>query len=782
MKKNFLSRICTGRMPALFLTLSVSLTSPSYAAKKSDESSLDRAFKARREIAIDARAIRSSVERGERVVLPMGERQSIEIALEPHDLRAPDYRAEESVSTTEKRELSRSPVTTLRGEVRRSSIDDLPPGSEARLTLDGARVAGALLGKSVYFVEPVKDFDPTADPASHVIYRSQDVNRDESQAFSCGVAGAVERTLSPPDKVPSLSSFQSPAVPLSHIESLPISGVPFTARIATEADYEFVSQLGGSDAANNEILSILNVVDGVYSKEVGLTFQVAYQHTWTTSNEQYNASGGTDLLGQFRDYWNANYTNVSRDLAHLFSGRDITTGEGGLAYQGSSCGNNPSFAYGFSRRLANAAASYKYGVTAHELGHNLGAVHPQDVNPPSTGLYGSSSCVNTIMGPNDGSATTPTFCGYSRLQIINYMRSQGPCGHTFIRGRIYEADSPSSSNFQPVNGVVVTLRDPSANVRATQSDYNGYYIFLDVISGTYTISVKQNDPAIVASFPASEFSFMNSTSFYINLQTTSLISPLLGANTSIDGPMFFVRQHYIDFLNRAPDDSGLAFWTNEIASCAGNAACIDLKRQNVSAAYFLSIEFQQTGYLVYKLYKAAYGNLPGKPVPVKFADFMPDVQTIGQGVVVGQSGWDTKLESNKQAFVNSFVARAAFTAKYGSLSNSDYVAALNANAGGALSASDVNALVSGLNAGTETRATVLRKIAENKTFDQSEFSRAFVLMQYFGYLRRDPDGAPDTDFSGYNFWLNKLNSFGGDYIRSEMVRSFIVSDEYRDRF
>jgi len=73
-------------------------------------------------------------------------------------------------------------------------------------------------------------------------------------------------------------------------------------------------------------------------------------------------------------------------------------------------------------------------------------------------------------------------------------------------------------------------------------------------------------------------------------------------------------------------------------------------------------------------------------------------------------------------------------------------------------------------------------VAANTTFRQQEQNRAFVLMQYFGYLRRDPNAAPDSDLSGYNFWLNKLNAFGGDYINAEMVKAFIASSEYRLRF
>ena len=84
--------------------------------------------------------------------------------------------------------------------------------------------------------------------------------------------------------------------------------------------------------------------------------------------------------------------------------------------------------------------------------------------------------------------------------------------------------------------------------------------------------------------------------------------------------------------------------------------------------------------------------------------------------------------------------------------------------------------------GRETRASVLRRVAEDADFRSAEFNRAFVLMQYFGYLRRDPDAAPDTSFEGYNFWLGKFNDFGGDYRRAELVKAFLASIEYRQRF
>jgi len=256
----------------------------------------------------------------------------------------------------------------------------------------------------------------------------------------------------------------------------------------------------------------------------------------------------------------------------------------------------------------------------------------------------------------------------------------------------------------------------------------------------------------------------------------------------IDCPDFFVTQHYRDFLGREPDASGLAFWTNEITFCGSDAQCVEAKRINVSAAYFLSIEFQQSGYLVYRFYKAAFGNLPGAPVPVRRSDFLPDAQAIGQGVIVNQGNWQQQLETNKQNYANAFVQRATFTSAYPtSMSSEQFVDALFANAGVTPSASDRNAAINEFAFGATTndpaaRARALRRVAENETLAHQEFNRAFVLMQYFGYLRRNPNDAPDGNFDGYNFWLNKLNQFNGNYIQAEMVKAFLSSIEYRRRF
>jgi hypothetical protein len=213
-----------------------------------------------------------------------------------------------------------------------------------------------------------------------------------------------------------------------------------------------------------------------------------------------------------------------------------------------------------------------------------------------------------------------------------------------------------------------------------------------------------------------------------------------------------------------------------------------VKRINVSAAFFLSIEFQETGYLVYRTYKSGFGNLSGKPVPVVLNNFQRDTQEIGRGVIVGATGWEQVLENNKQAYALDFVQRPEFLATYPDTLTADQVVTqLDTNAGGVLSAAEKANLVAVLGAtpsDVTKRASVLRSVAEDADLKSAEFNKAFVLMQYFGYLRRNPDDPPEAglNFDGYNFWLTKLIQFNGNFVNAEMVKAFIASDEYRHRF
>jgi hypothetical protein len=257
-----------------------------------------------------------------------------------------------------------------------------------------------------------------------------------------------------------------------------------------------------------------------------------------------------------------------------------------------------------------------------------------------------------------------------------------------------------------------------------------------------------------------------------------------GKPNPLDASFFYAQQHYYDFLSRLPDSSGLQFWTNNIESCGADAQCRAVRRVDTSAAFFLSIEFQQTGFLVYRLYKAALPETPARPRALpRYREFVRDTQQVARDVVVGQDGWQQRLEANTVALLDDFVARPEFLSAYpAQLAPAEFVDKLNAQAGGPLSPSERDALVAGMLAGTETRASALRRVAEDDDFKRAELNRAFVLMQYFGYLRRNPDDPPDTSFAGYDFWLSKLDSFGGNYVAAEMVKAFITSSEYRGRF
>ncbi|HEV2826614.1 MAG TPA: hypothetical protein VGW76_03355 [Pyrinomonadaceae bacterium] len=318
------------------------------------------------------------------------------------------------------------------------------------------------------------------------------------------------------------------------------------------------------------------------------------------------------------------------------------------------------------------------------------------------------------------------------------------------------------------------------------------FVFALLITAFAALSVLGQAPTLRI---VTEVPNLPSELYYGNIKVKPLrLRPGTNTPITINDSDFFVNQQYVDFLNRFPDQSGFNFWVNEITSCNGNVGCIAGQRDNVSGAFFLSIEHQETGFLVERMYKAAYGEAQAQStldgnnhallVPiVRRSEFLPDSMQMSNGVVVGKSGWEAVLEANKVAFANDFVSRTRFTTAFPlSMSAAQFVDALNANAGNPLSSSERSSLVNQLTAGTMTRAQVVRAVAEDSDLATAEKNKAFVLMQYLGYLRRDPNTGPDTDYTGYEYWLQKLNNHGGDFHAAQMVRSFLVSGEYLNRF
>ncbi|HXI25898.1 MAG TPA: Calx-beta domain-containing protein [Pyrinomonadaceae bacterium] len=264
----------------------------------------------------------------------------------------------------------------------------------------------------------------------------------------------------------------------------------------------------------------------------------------------------------------------------------------------------------------------------------------------------------------------------------------------------------------------------------------------------------------------------------------------------IDDSRTFVGTHYHDFLNRQADQSGEDFWTNQIEQCGSDAQCRQVKRINVSQAFFLSIEFKETGYLVLRAHKSGFGS--GKSIP-RYPTFLRDQRQITNGVIVGQGNWQQQLDANKQAYLTDFVSRTEFTSQSEFAQGAPaatYVDKLFSNNGVEPTSAERNAAISAYGSGdTAGRAAALKSVIESGSVFNAQYNPAFVLMQYYGYLRRNPDDAPDNNFSGYDFWLAKLNSVSqpGEDMRNdaqanarvqraEMVRAFIESTEYRQRF
>ena len=253
--------------------------------------------------------------------------------------------------------------------------------------------------------------------------------------------------------------------------------------------------------------------------------------------------------------------------------------------------------------------------------------------------------------------------------------------------------------------------------------------------------------------------------FYGNIKVKPVrLRPGTNQVITIDDIDFFVQQQYIDFLGRMPDSTGFANWNNTLNNCPNggfgefdNPGC---DRVHVSAGFYQSVEFQGRGYWAYRWYDAVLGRR------ALYTEFIPDMQKVGGALSPAQEA------VAKDQYMNDFVQKPEFKAIYDALSNQGYVDKLEQTAG--VTISNKATLVAALNGGTQTRAQVARNVIENSAVFDKFFNRGFVTMQYFGYLRRDPDTI------GFQNWVNTLNADPSNF--RHMIFGFIYSTEYRNRF
>jgi predicted Zn-dependent protease len=311
--------------------------------------------------------------------------------------------------------------------------------------------------------------------------------------------------------------------------------------------------------------------------------------------------------------------------------------------------------------------------------------------------------------------------------------------------------------------------DPTSFARENPANYGINEPNYGIVSFTFTVAdtAKFGDYTLRLRSDAGEVAYLSGALSIDPYTNFAEANPLQNNG-------FFVRQQYLDFLFREPDPNGFNAWLAVLDRCdvTFSEGC---DRVTVSASFFRSQEFQLKGYLVYRFYKLTLGRLP------TYAEIIPDMISV-------TGATSAEVFQKRAQFANNWVQRPAFVNLYGALNNTDFVNALmNRYNLQTINTPDPNSPDSGakvvfsradvagrLNAGTLTRAQVVRAIAESDELFNAEFNPAFVAMQYFGYLKRDPDAG------GYNAWLNYLNANPTDF--RTMVHGFVNSNEYRSRF
>jgi Carboxypeptidase regulatory-like domain/Domain of unknown function (DUF4214) len=323
-----------------------------------------------------------------------------------------------------------------------------------------------------------------------------------------------------------------------------------------------------------------------------------------------------------------------------------------------------------------------------------------------------------------------------------------------ISGRVVTA------NGSPLPGVTLRLSGSSSETAVTNAA--GLYRFDNVNNGSfYTVTPE------LANYG---FSPANRSFSLVGDRTDAMFTAEPDATASanaIDMNEYFVRQQYLDFLGREPDHDGLVFWAGKLNNCNGDAACLRTTRIDVSAAFFQSQEFYDTGSFVYRLYRGALGRR------LSYGEFAADRSQVVGG---------PNLEASKRAFALAFVARSEFAQRYQQNNGADsFVEALlltmQQETGVDLS-SQRTSLIARYQEGstaTESRALVVRDLIDQQAFAQAVYNASFVEMEYMGYLRRGGER------SGYDFWLGVLNDSDRNNYRG-MVCSFITSAEYQRRF
>jgi Carboxypeptidase regulatory-like domain/Domain of unknown function (DUF4214) len=524
----------------------------------------------------------------------------------------------------------------------------------------------------------------------------------------------------------------------------------------------------GDDVPQPNVATLLDSIDDRIMQKTQYRRVGATESLWVVHNaksgaterpqwSQINVTGGTVVSPPVQQQIYAPDTTINRWMGSIAADHNGNVALGYTTSNGTAP-NFPSIAY--SGRLVGDAVN-TLPQTEVQLQVGAGSQNHTCGGSPCTrwGDYSSMSVDPTddctFWYTNeyyDTQANGTAGNWHTRIGSFKFPSCNAPsAANSSISGQVITADG------NPLAGVTVVLE--GAESKQTVTNSQGNFRFSNIETGQFYI--------VTPELNSYGFSPANRSFSLVGDKTDAVFTAVPDNGTStnvIDSSGFFVRQQYLDFLGREPETTGFNYWHDQLDQCHGDADCLHNRRIDVSAAFFQSEEFRDTGSFVYRLYRGTLGR------QLRFEEFATDrAQVIG----------GPNLEASKATFANAFVQRAEFAAKYqDNTSAASFVDALlrTMNDGGVDLASARAALIDRYNEGgnlAASRALVVRDLVDNSTFMGAVYHETVVAMQYYGYLRRTPEP------QGFEFWLDVLNRTGD---HRGMVCSFLTSAEYQRRF
>jgi hypothetical protein len=292
------------------------------------------------------------------------------LILQSYSLRSPDFRVLiQNTVDGPLVEVPAPPVVTVRGTLQGS------PGSQVRGTLiDGQLEAIVYTSDTVFGIQPLTALGIDAPPNAHVVYRKDD--HVDAGNHQCGVEDDP------------MAEFES-----APTETRRIAGTGLRiADIGLDADFTYYTINGSSVAATiNDMETIINAVEPIYEvPEISVTYEITTCIVRTVQGP-YTATNPNSLLNQFRNTWNSSPENdIRKDVAHLFTGKNIDGTTIGIASVGVICSSSSS--YGLSQSRFTSSFTSRVALTAHELGHNWAAGHCNSSSPCRIMCSGLGGC------------------------------------------------------------------------------------------------------------------------------------------------------------------------------------------------------------------------------------------------------------------------------------------------------------------------------------------------------------------------------------------------------